>query len=706
MRRPRLALGRALALGLLLGAVGLLPAGAQPAEAGPDAGGGPVARFPLIDSSHDGRINRLVYNEAQNLLFSIGEDGTVRVWDPQEGRIQRLLRVSRLPLKMLAVRPDHGQFAVAESDSLKSFRLSVWDTRRETKVFDLDLRDPPLFLAWSPLGRYLVYGRPEYDSLVILDTRTWSRLPLLEQGFGIVSFAQVSRNERNIMTYQPSGWITYLEIETGRTLRRVKCPPELSAIALSPDNLFLAGAQGDDLVIVDLLSGQLVTRARLPAIQSIAFSPQGNEITCLTADRPSRWYFNRKELLELFLPELDLTAQPPAMQASSAGAGRRLSALTYAGNRIYLGDEAGAILYLLPGMRTGVMARNQLLEISDLDLAAGVLAAVGPRQVVCLFSDYLSPQAAEPRGEVRLKTWPNPFPGGSRLKFAEDGSLFVWSRGDQPGAFAVLDPQTGALRRTYSDFASPLVQLDVGPQGIITIEKSGQCRILDRATFNTVFQYWAPGMNRLAAAGRDLLIGGKSAISEFGSALLRINRWTGETVSIPDPSSIIYDLLYDTGQGWLFSLGVERSGQEVQTVLKMHYGLGYTQDREIYRYEGEDLNASMAVEQDAWTTLYFSVGDGVVTSWNGYRFNPLESSTQAPRRLYVLGRMLFALNRDSSITVWDTRSRRLLLQFYLFKDLEWAALFADGTQAVSPGGGRYLVQRLGVGAFARESWGY
>ena len=669
-RSPRRAAWPALALGLLLPSL-LAAQGATP--------------LPLVNSSHSGRINRIVYNEAQHLLFTAGEDGTVRIWEPEEGRLQRLLRLSRLPLRLMAVRPDSEQVAAVESDSLQAFRLDVWDTRREARVFETDLRDPPLFLGFSPLGRWLVYGRPEYDSLVFLDTRTWTRAPVLTQGFGIVSFALVSRNERNVMAYQSSGWITYLEIGTGRTLRRLKAPVELAAISVSPDNLHLAAAQGDNLVVVDLLSGELVAQVSLPGIQAIDFAPQGGEIACLAEGRLSLWSFARRAL----------TPRAPVESPLFRG----LTALTFAGTRLYAGDDGGGIPYLYPGGRDGLLAADRLLPISDIGLAEGVLAALGPGEVVGLFSDLLAAAgaagAAPPGspGQLVLKSWPNPYPAGGRLEVAGDGSLFLWTNGDQPGAFTQLDLGNGQPLRVFADFGSPLMQLEVSPEGIIAIEKSGLCRILDRSSLETVFQYWAPGMNRLVAAGGELLIGGRSALSGNGSPLLRINRWTGETVSIPDSASIVYDLLFDPREGWLFSLGVERGAQRPQTVLKMHYGLGYGQERVIFRFEGEDLNGSMAAQQGGGMNLYFSVGDGSVTAWNGYRLDPLQASGSAPRRLYLSGDLLVALNRDSSLTAWDTRSRKRLLDFYLFRDLEWTALFADGAVAVSPGGERYLVRR-------------
>jgi len=99
------------------------------------------------------------------------------------------------------------------------------------------------------------------------------------------------------------------------------------------------------------------------------------------------------------------------------------------------------------------------------------------------------------------------------------------------------------------EFGSPIRQVAVSEGGIVVVEQSGRCWILDSDTFAPTFQYNAPGMNKLILAFGDNLIGAKTDLSAFSGPLLQINRRTGETVPIKDPSLFVYDLFYATVGG-------------------------------------------------------------------------------------------------------------------------------------------------------------
>ncbi|MBA7540270.1 hypothetical protein ES705_32565 [subsurface metagenome] len=262
----------------------------------------------LINSSHQGPVNKLYYDDNRNLLFSCGEDGSVLIWDSEKREIVFRVQISHLPIKMVAVHPEKTQLAVVESDQLKTFRLSFWDWEKGTRLFLRDLDELPLFITYSPKGKYLLYARPEYNSLVLLNPETGREMNLLKDGYGIVPFAVISGNERNIMTYQPSGLITYLEISSGRILKRVKTLPGLAAIKIFPDNLSIAASTGESLVVVDLLNGTVKSRAAISEITAIGISGQGNEVACIGREegesRLTKWYFNRKDLYSVSVPEI------------------------------------------------------------------------------------------------------------------------------------------------------------------------------------------------------------------------------------------------------------------------------------------------------------------------------------------------------------------------------------------------------------------
>src|SRR5262249_37626458 len=116
-------------------------------------------------------------------LASVGDDGTVRVWD-----LQLALAGVAMPLKVL---PGHlagegknvvfsrdGRFLAAGGGWMHEYtgRLRVWDTTTWTEL----LCDPPEGspVAFSPDGRYLAACLN--DTITILDARTGLKIHPLQ----------------------------------------------------------------------------------------------------------------------------------------------------------------------------------------------------------------------------------------------------------------------------------------------------------------------------------------------------------------------------------------------------------------------------------------------------------------------------------------------------------------------------------------------
>ena len=640
----------------------------------------------LINSSHQGPVNKLYYDDNRDLLFSGGEDGSVLIWDTEKREIVFRVQISYLPVKMFAVHPKKTQLAVVESDQLKTFRLSFWDWEKGSRLFLRDLDELPLFITYSPKGKYLLYARQEYNSLVLLNPKTGRELNLLKKGSGIVPFAVISGvisgKENNIMTYQPSGLITYLEISSGKILKRVKTLPDLSAIKIFPDNLYIAASTGESLVVVDLLTGTVKSRAAISEITAISISGQGNEVACIGREggesRLTKWYFNRRDLHSVSVPEIKSFTN--------------LNALTFADRHLFLAGREGSISYLNRQNQYEALAENQLMEISSLALAQNHLAIAGSGDIFLfsaelLFANLITGRSLDNKSFLRQKRIINPFSGESGVDFSDEGRLFIWAKGNEQGGIISLDPDTGLQRTIHSDFSSALLYFDAVAQGIITIEKSGMAQILDGDSYWKLFQYWAPGMDKLIYGGDGTLLGAKSSVSELSSPLLMINQETGETVPIADTRLFVFELLYDRAGKRLFSLGIERDGNSYITQLKQHSGADFKKMQLLYSYPGEDLNACMALDHSA---LYVALSDKPVSQWNGYRFIELERSGHKPVKLYARDRVLLSLNSNSTLTLWDTRSRRIILNFYIFKDGEWAAFFRNGSLYTSSDGKKYL----------------
>ena len=273
----------------------------------------------VIDSGHAGAVRWIEADERRGLLFTAGDDGTVRIWDLAAGTLVRTLHVTQLSTVRIAVNPSAPQLAVVVTDGSASF-LSVWDWEKERQLYRLGLKEDPAFLRYSGQGTYVLFGESSWQGLKIIRSEDGSLVPFRPEGFGIVGFAELSRTEKTLMTYQVSGRISYWDLATGNQTLDVPTVPYLSGIRIWPDRGSLVGYSATDLVRVDAVSGVVRSRAPIPGIVSFDLSPAGDELTCIAGPgrQVTRWATDGDSFTaSAAVPALP---QPPAMVACGTDA--------------------------------------------------------------------------------------------------------------------------------------------------------------------------------------------------------------------------------------------------------------------------------------------------------------------------------------------------------------------------------------------------
>ncbi|MBN2553613.1 MAG: hypothetical protein JXB06_12630 [Spirochaetales bacterium] len=633
------------------------------------------AQFPVA-LSHYGKINDLIYDAERRVLFSAGEDGTVRIWNAEAGQLIDVVRISHKPLQRLAVHPTEQHLAVLVGDSLQGNTLEVWNWQRRQRLFGVDSGSQLMHFAYSPGGTYLFYSRADYKSLTAVNPRTGRVLPYMGRGFGIVSYFTVARNEGNIMTYQPSGSITYWDIRSGRMVKQLRAPADLETVCISPNNRYIAASMGDQLLVVDILSGEVVDRSRVGGIVDLSFSTAGNEIAGVVEGEGGReakkWYFGGRFLIEL--------------STSFAGRFPALNRIAYGDRDLYLATSDGTIAVGAAGGEATVVVEDTRRGISDFAFWGGEAAVASSSEIVIFDSEFFLPTYDPDAGQgpdVREIRYSNPFSCDVGITYLDAQRLLIWCRGGQEGKAAVLDTWYGNVHDLPVELGSPIRHVWASEQGIIVVQDSGRCRILDPDTYAVTFQYNAPGMNRLIQIFGDTLIGAKTHLSALSGPLLQINRRTGETVPIQDPSLFVYDLFYDGADrgGGLYTLAVEQNAGRVRTVVKVRTGFAFERSRVLKSFDGEDLGATLTGDRSGG--VFTSLGYGAVTVFRNSRTETLDPSGQIPRKLAVHNGKIFSLNRDSSISVWELSSRRLLYNIQLFEDRSWGAMSPDGVIRLS-----------------------
>jgi WD40 repeat protein len=238
----------------------------------------------VVSSGHRGAVLDMAEDVERGLLFSVGEDGFLRVWDTSAGTLMRRIAVTRQEAPSVALDPAASLAAVAVTDGVHSFAVDVWDWDAGKRLYSIPLESAPLFVRFSRSGSYLLCGDMQWDSLHVVHSLDGTPVPFHREGFGMVGFAEASRTDATLMTYQPSGRVAYWDIATGNLIKDVPTVGGLVNVRTSDDRASLVGQSGDEIIGIDAVSGEIRFRFDAGGIVSMDISGDAGQIACLYSD--------------------------------------------------------------------------------------------------------------------------------------------------------------------------------------------------------------------------------------------------------------------------------------------------------------------------------------------------------------------------------------------------------------------------------------
>ncbi len=640
---------------LVLSASVLLSAGPLWASGRAEGEGASV----LVNSGHKGSILAMEFDEGANTLLTAGEDGTVRVWDMAARRLVRSLRIGHGAVSLLAVRPSTSQAAVFTSeDGLKARFLAVWDWKTGAEVFRIALSEEPLFLRYSAGGKYLMAGLSQWNGFKIFNASDGTPFSFHPEGFGIVSFAEISRTEKTIMTYQPGGRITYWDLGTGGIIKDMKGVTPVSRPAITRDKRYLFGAAASgELLLIDLVTGAVKTRIPGAGAVSADASALGDQIAWTAAPGANAVSF------------ADMTKNPPVVQTIP---GIPAVLIRYAGGELLAATMDGGIYSISGNDKPAALGKNELADVSGMAFGPGGLAVASDRWIWLFRSE--GDQVRQP------VIFENPFHAQAGLSFLDDGRLLIWSKGTERGAYGIMDAAAGSFKAGQSVSLGPLLQAGMKDGELLLLEKGGTVKIVDLGSGAVRFSTWSPGAARICMPSQTRLVAGRTMSGGSEGSILSIDVATGETVPIRDSSLYTYDLLFDARSGILYSLGVDGAGK---TKLLAHSGVDFGTEAELASYAGEDFSATLALDPDTGR-LYTSLGYSGITAVDGKALSSIPEADQVPRILAVSRGLLAVQNEDSSLSIRDlSRGGKTVFSAYVFVDGGWCLAFPGGSFAAS-----------------------
>ena len=142
------------------------------------------------------------------------------------------------------------------TDGVRRYAVEVWNWDTGKRLYSIPLESAPLFVRFSRSGTFLLFGDMQWDSLHICRSADGHRCRFRPEGFGMVGFAETSRTNAILMTYQAAGTISYWDIATGASIKEIPTVADLVNIRTSDDRGCLVGQSDSQLIGIDAVTGE------------------------------------------------------------------------------------------------------------------------------------------------------------------------------------------------------------------------------------------------------------------------------------------------------------------------------------------------------------------------------------------------------------------------------------------------------------------
>lgn len=645
-----------------------------------------------VSAGHDGAVHDVVGRPGLPLAFSVGDDGALKVWDLEHDGLRFSWQVSHHPLTRVTVHPERTEVTVFVQEGVTTGRLVGLDWETGEELFSTPVDANPTYLAYSPQGTWLVYALPSFDSVFMLDARDGRRTSYLDDGFGIVSFVQMARSERNIMTYVPSrGELIYWQIRSGSELQTVSTRTRLDHLTLVDveTQRLLAAAGGDELVVVDNLTGE--TRATYPVapIHGIAYDEQTDRILVLTEQLGRRttlaFTYESGRLRRVFYTLQDASRDTRVVATAGFESTRAFIAGDLDGEVAAFDDSTGRRTVLGHAVNTRIVD----VAITPGRLHLAVTRDDGRTELLSLVSDLFD-ESNRRLSASFIRDSRASIEGAVELRFTADANrLLVWGT-DKPGTLRELIPPDSLAQSVYVDERGvPVTRVRASEAGPLVVHRDGTIVQVGSPGEEERFRYTAVGAQDAIWDPELGLLAAKTRSGSFDSSLIAVDPLTGETIAASTDAFLTTRLALDARSSTLFAIGLHGSQASPSTRLTQLTGRGFPRSTVLDEVDFETTDGDLLWDARE-RALLSSMRLRSVERYRSGRREALEEVERLHTNLTVGANLVAARNMDGTVTVWTRDTGEHVVDLYAIGP-EWIAITREGRYLTSSGAAeRYL----------------
>ena len=614
-----------------------------------------VSALPLVSQTrvsnqkHEGEVRAISASRDGSAFFTAGDDGFLIKWtgDDQGEHYQ----ISDMSVKLCALAPDGKTIAAYETDGGLVNRVSVWDFDTLKRKYARRFSDAVTSLSFSAKGTYVIVGTASVEGAIFLRASDGRVADVLKDSTGIVSYAATSASEKTLCTYSPVGFISYYNMLDGKLKRRLSCEANLSDIVSFDNDMFLAGAKNDTVYVVSALSGK--TTASVSARDPVLITGADDKDLYYIASSASRTY--ALSMLEN-LGNKTFSSPRILKNFKSLPNGEAIRNGAKAGDEIALASSGGNVFRTTTSSDTALLSLSPITDDAYETISDTASADDGFYFLTrdAFYASSYDTGTVDKRASNDAHT---------NMSVCE-GGVILWSRGTRRPVeyFDFTENKTVSLFTPESAVQSVRAFGNV----ILEMESNAVVRAYYRDTGEIEELYAGTGLQDALISG-DTLYVAKSSATNPPSALLSVDMRTKEIVPLKIAADVVYAL--STSDEELYGIALQ-SDDEQKTTNLFSYTPALSKTTMLLKLNDEDTGAFTYFYSGH---VFTDIGSEKLYSYDLSRKKSVAygRSASLPVKAVQNGERIAVLNRDGSISWYDTGKTEVLADWYLSKDGTW-----------------------------------